>query len=222
MNSILERVVTPKEGSNLKTSVKHYNNFSPMFRGPLTSDTLLSISKNWLNKKLHSKNGKKFKTFLKGSQTARQSIRQRLKRPAKDEKIFGNGISLEEMPPIRTIKSPLNQKEIPIPSSQRPTFINLPVCESETSIGVTPKFSKYSKMSKMTKMTKLTNLNTHKKSDPSVTFRSEPNSSLFRSQTESKLLVKKEDTYEFLKAILKKPFSPPFKGNIFSLRNLIF
>lgn len=146
MNSILERVVTPKEAVTLERSVKHYNNFSPMFRGPLNSNTLLSISKNWLNNKLLTQNSKKFKSFLKGTLSARKSIRKRLGRPQRNERVFSSGNTLDEIPQIRTARSPLNQKE---GASQRKTpswmatMINLPTWDSDISKGKTPKNTQY-------------------------------------------------------------------------------
>ena len=39
------RVDSPSEKPSLGSSVKHFNNFSPKFRGPATSNTLLELSK---------------------------------------------------------------------------------------------------------------------------------------------------------------------------------
>ena len=55
MNKILYRTSTESSGRNLFSSIDHYNNLSPMFRGPATSNTLIEISKVCLNKQQKTK-----------------------------------------------------------------------------------------------------------------------------------------------------------------------
>lgn len=199
MNSVIERVITPREAANLETSVKHYNNFSPMFRGPATSNTLLSISKNWLNKKLLTKGNKKFKTFLKGAQSAREAIRAKLKKPFRVTRAFSPGFQEGKIPTLIPKKSTLNHKFDPEclrRPSKKPTLINLPMCESKNS----------RRISRNQDKTPVSNLelgqsSTFEPKNDHLTFQSEPN-----------LNLETENTYEILEAICQVPFSTGFKG----------
>ena len=100
MNRILERMATPTQPITLETSVKHYNNLSPMFRGPATSNTLLEISKHYLNSKVLTRSRQRIKSFHKGPKTSKHSRRTNYKqKPFTNEVLFNTDLNLEEIPP---------------------------------------------------------------------------------------------------------------------------